>query len=98
MKTIRQEYVEVEMVEFIPDKMKQGVLYYSKEYNGVNHLCLCGCGKPSFLPINTKELPTHGWNIDFTTKGKVTLTPSILNSGLSCKSHYIITNGIANFV
>lgn len=98
MKTIKQVSVSVQLVEIIPEDMEQDVLYYSEEYNGVNHLCLCGCGKSSFLPINNKELPTHGWNIDFTTKGKVTLSPSILNSGLDCKSHYIITNGVANFV
>lgn len=98
MKTIKQVPIKFQTVEYIPEQMEQGVLYYSEEYNGLNHLCLCGCGKSSFLPINTKELPAHGWDIDFTTKGKVTLTPSILNSGLDCKSHYIITNSVANFV
>lgn len=98
MRTIKQVSVKVEIVETIPEVMEQGVLYYSEEYNGVNHLCLCGCGGESFLPINIKELSAHGWDIDFTTKGKVTLKPSILNSGLGCKSHYIITNSVANFV
>jgi hypothetical protein len=98
MKTLRQEQVRVEFVELMPDTMEQGVLYYSEEYNGVNHLCLCGCGGRSYLPINSEALPNHGWDIDFTTKGKVTLKPSILNSGMACKSHYIITNSVANFV
>lgn len=94
MKTIKK--VEIEPVyvdEFLPNKneMKFGKMYISVKYNGSNHLCLCGCGTECYLPLNK-----DGWHLTDNNR-KITLTPSILQR-FDCRSHYIITNGIANFV
>lgn len=93
MKTLKRVELELVEVGFIPDvdDMKFGKFYYSKEYHTTNHLCPCGCGSMTPLPIMEGE-----WNLK-TNNGKVTITPSVLHRS-GCKSHYIITNGIANIV
>ena len=93
MKTLNKVSLELVHVEFIPEQhnMKFGKLYYSKDYNTTNHLCPCGCGMQTPIPTNK-----DGWTIEI-KNGKVTMMPSILQR-LGCKSHYIITNGIANIV
>lgn len=91
MKTIKQVEISVVEVEFIPEKMEFGELYYSNKYQCTEHLCLCGCGHPCYLPLGINE-----WTLT-RNENKPTITPSILQR-FDCKSHYIITNGIANFV
>lgn len=94
MKTLKQvpvELVELQEGEYIPEEMEFGKLYYSKEFKGLNHLCVCGCGQKTFIPIKDGE-----WSV-FPNNGKVTITPSLLQRN-GCKSHYIITNGNANLV
>jgi len=94
MRTIKQvpiELVEIPEGDFIPEQLEFGKLYYSKEYKGANHLCLCGCGVKAFIPIKEGE-----WSINNDNR-KLTVTPS-LQQLFDCKSHYIITKGIANFV
>ena len=95
MKTLRREPVELVECEEMPnlDDMKQGVMYYIPSKKIAYHLCLCGCGSLSGMSIDDAK----GWIIH--RKDKLTVTPSILMEGGSgCRSHYIITNGIANFV
>lgn len=94
MKTIRKvdvELVELKTGEFIPEIMEFGKIYYSPEFKGCNHLCLCGCGHQCYLPISEGE-----WSLS-SEGGKVTITPSI-QQRFDCESHYIITKGKANFV
>ena len=91
MKTIKQVPFELVKVELIPDQMEPGKLYFSQTYECTNHLCLCGCGVQCFLPIGP-----GGWALT-DRDGSATLTPSILQR-FECRSHYIITNGLANFV
>ena len=94
MKTLKRvpiELVEITEGEFIPNKLEFGKLYYSKEYSVANHLCLCGCGVQAPIPIKDGE-----WSIA-NNNNKLTVKPS-LQQLFECKSHYIITNGIANFV
>lgn len=94
MKTIKQvpiELVELKEGEYVPEIMQFGKLYYSPELKGSKHLCLCGCGVHCFLPIKEGE-----WYLTV-NNNKPTITPSILQR-FECKSHYIITNGIANFI
>jgi hypothetical protein len=94
MKTIKQvpvELVELKENEYVPDVMEFGKIYYSEFFEGAKHLCLCGCGKDCYLPIKSGEWDLHK------NGGKTTITPSILQR-FECKSHYIITNGVANFV
>jgi hypothetical protein len=99
MKTIKKVSIAPVYVELMPEwgEMKQGIIYISKVYGTACHLCLCGCGERVAMPLNSEEDKTFGW--DFTEKeGKITFRPSIGNYNFPCKSHYIITNNIANFV
>jgi len=94
MKTLRQEPIVLKRLnddEFIPEKLEPNTLYYSKEYNTSLHLCLCGCGVKCCLPIKEKE-----WSLEETENG-VTIKPSIQQL-FECRSHYIITKNVANFV
>lgn len=94
MKTLKQVPVITEHVETMPDydSSKEGVIYVSLKYGVAIHKCLCGCKGKTVTPLGKGE-----WTLTENEKG-VTMTPSLLNSGMYCKSHYIITNGIANFV
>lgn len=94
MKTIKKVDIEPVYVDEIPenDKLKQDVLYISKKYGTIVHLCLCGCKNLSVTPINST-----GWVLK-EENDKVTLTPSILNNNCPNKYHYIITNNVANIV
>lgn len=74
-------------VEFIPETIKQGVLYVSIEYSTAVHKCVCGCGNEVVTPLS----PTD-WEIMFNGKN-VTLYPSIGNWSVKCKSHYWISKG-----
>ena len=95
MKTIKKVPVIPEFFPgSIPEKpsMKQGVIYISEEFHTAIHLCLCGCGNEVVTPLAENE-----WIL--TRNGeKITLSPSIGNYQFPCKSHYIITNNVANFV
>lgn len=93
MKTIKKVQIEPVFVELLPEVLEQGKIYISEEYNCSSHLCLCGCGELVVLPFNH---PSH-WNFSKSEKG-VSFSPSVGNYNLACKSHYIITNNVANFV
>jgi hypothetical protein len=92
MRTIMKVPIEPVYVEFIPTDLEECKIYISKKYNTSSHLCLCGCKELTVLPLMKGE-----WSLN-DSNGKVTLTPSIGNYQLPCKSHYIITNNVANFV
>ena len=82
--------------------MAQGVIYVSLEYETAIHLCLCGCGNQVVTPFNhiskaTGHRTTNGWDFS-NNNGKISLSPSIGNYSFDCKSHYILTNNVANFV
>lgn len=91
MKTLKKVPIELVEVEFIPEVMEFGKLYYSKKYQVSNHLCPCGCGTQVPLPIMDGE-----WSIS-NSGGIVTITPSIQHR-MYCLSHYVITNGSANML
>ncbi len=99
MKTIRKENIEpiyashLNDGDFLPEKddLEQGKIYISEKYQTSKHLCLCGCGELTVLPFGR-----DGWKL-YNTNGKITITPSILQR-FACKSHYIIRDGVANFV
>lgn len=92
MKTLSKVPVTYKKVQYIPKEMEQGVLYISDEYNAINHLCLCGCGVPAPIRIGP-----DWWQYSINSKDQISITPSLLHR-FSCQSHYIITNGVANFV
>lgn len=96
MRTIRKVGVNPKYVTYIPEvsDMEHGVIYISLKYKSAQHLCLCGCGNQTVTPLNG-----NGWQLIVNdSNDKISLTPSIGNYQFPCKSHYIITNGVANFV
>ena len=95
MKTIRKEPITPEYhTYFLPqfELMKKNTLYVSRVYKTTIHKCLCGCGEKVVLPLTPQF-----WKLT-DNEGKISITPSVGNFNLPCKSHYIITDGIANFV
>jgi len=94
MKTLKKVPIKPVCVEFIPpwEEMEEGTIYISVEYKTASHKCLCGCGSPTITPM-TKDM----WSFNL-RNGKLSISPSIGNFQFPCKSHYIITNNIANFV
>ena len=96
MKTLKKvEVTPVYLKGFMPDYelMEEGKIYISKQYNTSIHRCLCGCGEKTVLPLHV----LYGWEL-IENNGQISFTPSIGNFQLPCKSHYIITKGVANFV
>jgi Family of unknown function (DUF6527) len=69
----RQTALTHEFVEYIPDELKDGVLYVSMPFATVAHKCCCGCGKEVVTPLS----PTD-WTLIFDGKS-ITLDPSIGN-------------------
>lgn len=74
-------------VKYLPQELDSGILYVSKKYSIVGHLCPCGCGNKIITPLGSTE-----WKLKI-RKGKPTLYPSLGNWQLSCKSHYWIIDG-----
>jgi len=91
MKTLKKVSVDLVLVETMPEVYEPNIIYYSEQYHGSGHLCLCGCGQKVYIPIMQGE-----WSL-IQNDGKVTIAPSLAHR-FECKSHYIITNGVANFV
>jgi hypothetical protein len=73
-----------EFVEFVPEKIEDGILYISISYATAIHRCACGCGQEVVTPLS----PTD-WKIVFDGKS-VSLDPSIGNWSFDCQSHYFI--------
>lgn len=71
-------------VEHIPETLDEGVLYVSMTFATAMHLCCCGCGREVVTPLS----PT-GWKLIFDGE-TVSLSPSIGNWSLPCRSHYFI--------
>ena len=93
MKTLKKIEIKPIFVEFIPEELIQDEIYISKEYGVAVHLCLCGCGNKAVMPLNPKF--EHSWNMS-ENNGKISFSPSILNTNCPNKYHYVITNNIAN--
>jgi len=81
VKTVRHEFVE-----YMPEKLEEGVVYISVAYGTVAHSCCCGCGMEASTPLS----PTD-WKLTYDGES-ISLHPSIGNWHFPCKSHYWITN------
>lgn len=73
-------------VDLIPESLGEGILYISERYKIAVHRCCCGCGEEVVTPLSPAD-----WTLKKTGK-TVSLTPSIGNWMLACKSHYVIRN------
>lgn len=78
------EVLTHEFVEFIPDNLRDGVIYISVAYATVAHKCCCGCGSEVITPLS----PTD-WKLMFDGES-ISLNPSIGNWNFACQSHYWI--------
>lgn len=81
---MRQTHFSHQFVEFIPERLEEGVLYVSHRYKTAVHKCACGCGDEVVTPLG----PTD-WSIQI-ENDTVTLDPSIGNWSFACRSHYFI--------
>jgi Family of unknown function (DUF6527) len=77
----RAKEVSPEFVEYIPERLEPGVLYLSRRYWTAAHLCCCGCGHEVVTPLNPAK-----WHVK-EHNGAVSLSPSVGNWSLPCKSH-----------
>ena len=71
----------------MPKQLFSGILYVSDEFKVAAHLCPCGCGNKIITPITPVNWIFTEYN------NTPTLSPSISNWQLPCKSHYWITKG-----
>jgi hypothetical protein len=83
----RQTALTHEFVEYMPDQLKDGILYISIPFATVAHKCCCGCGHEVVTPLS----PTD-WKLIFDGQS-ISLDPSIGNWSFPCKSHYWVRNG-----
>ena len=73
--------------DYIPDELKEGVLYISTNFKIAIHLCACGCGEQTVTPLGKDE-----WTLK-DGGGKITLRPSIGNflGESPYHAHYYVT-------
>lgn len=96
MKTLKKvPYIPVFLPAELPPKeeLEQGKVYISEKYETSVHLCLCGCGNLTVLPL-TNDM----WKLIKLDKNTVSFVPSVGNYNFPCRSHYIMTLNVANFV
>ena len=79
--------IKLARVHYVPKNLEPGLLYVSEEFGAAVHLCACGCGSKVSTPLGPTE-----WALEDTASGP-SLTPSIGNWQLPCKSHYYIRRG-----
>lgn len=86
---MKSQVIKPVFVEFIPDKLDDGVIYISERYRTASHRCCCGCGEEVVTPISPAD-----WFIK--KEGNViSINPSIGNWNYECKSHYwILRNNV----
>jgi hypothetical protein len=74
-------------VHYMPKVLEAGILYVAEEFDVAGHLCACGCQNKVITPLG----PTD-WTFTDAPRGP-SLSPSIGNWQLSCRSHYWIDGG-----
>jgi hypothetical protein len=79
--------IQYRPVDAIPDKIDEGILYVSEEYETAVHKCCCGCGHEVVTPLGATD-----WSVTI-ERSSVSVYPSIGNWSFACKSHYWIQRG-----
>ncbi len=64
-----------------------------RDVMGVRFICPCGCDSESWCPVNGHGKPGPSWELSGTVDA-ATLQPSVFQSGLSCKWHGWLKNGV----
>ncbi|QEO09937.1 DUF6527 family protein [Protaetiibacter larvae] len=82
--TRRRQLADVVFTTVIPRGLDAGVLYVSIEYATAIHSCMCGCGREVVTPFGRGS-----WRICYDGEG-ISLSPSVGNGALPCRSHYFI--------
>lgn len=80
----RVSAVGFEFVEHMPATLDAATLYVSIRFRTTAHLCLCGCGEKVVNPLRPDR-----WSVTF-DGASISISTSVGNSGLPCKSHYWI--------
>lgn len=81
----RSTHVRFEFVDSLPQTLPaEGTIYISIPRRATAHLCLCGCGEKVVHPLRP-----HRWSLTYDGEA-ISMSPSIGNSGLACRSHYWI--------
>jgi hypothetical protein len=84
---MRQTHFSHKIVEFIPERLEEGILYVSHRYKTAVHKCACGCDEEVVTPLSPAD-----WSIQI-ENGTATLDPSVGNWSFACRSHYFICEG-----
>lgn len=79
--------ISLKDVDRLPEKLEPGELYYSDRFRIAAHSCACGCGERVITPVGKLD-----WSLKLSSAGP-TLSPSIGNWNLPCRSHYWIREG-----
>lgn len=86
LNSVKCVMIELKLVKYIPEELEENILYVSMEFGTAVHLCGCGCKTEVHTPIGVRWWTFHKDGDLFS------LTPSIGNYQIPCKSHYFITN------
>lgn len=83
--------LETEPVEEMPEELKPGIIYVSQKYEIAIHLCACGgCGQRTVTSFGSWK---DSWKLTLDEENRVTLSPSIGNFQMPCRSHYWVKKG-----
>jgi len=74
----------------IPRPLQEGIFYHSIQHAQCIHLCACGCGTETVTALEPHW--RDGWTLH-NPGPNFSLTPSIGNMQLACRSHYQIEPG-----
>lgn len=75
-----------QFADSFPAELERGVVYVSTKFASVAHSCCCGCGSEVVTPLSPVR-----WQLMFDGRS-ISLSPSIGNWALPCRSHYWIRN------
>ena len=84
---LKYTHLSHRFVDDLPDDPDPGLLYVSTSHASATHLCCCGCGSRVVTPFSPSQ-----WRMTFDGES-VSLTPSVANFDLPCRSHYILSKG-----
>ena len=76
-------------VEYIPEKLDENIMYYSRRFQLIDFLCPCGEGHRSGIRVGPRW--DTGWEIFINSSNDFTITPSILNN--ICGAHFFVNSG-----